>query len=72
MLRGEAVPPDERIPRMAHHVDAPDMQEAECPYCERLVLVFEDPPRCPLCACPLLEARMRPYVWPDEEPSPSG
>ncbi len=40
--------------------------------CEREVLVYEDPPRCPLCACPLDQDRMRPYVWPDEEPSPSG
>jgi hypothetical protein len=49
----------------------PEMREAECPYCERAVLVYEEPPRCPLCACPLHEERMHPYVWPDEEPSPS-
>ena len=29
------------------------MREAECPFCERIVLVYEEPPRCPLCACPL-------------------
>ena len=32
------------------------MREAECPFCERVVLVYEEPPRCPLCACPLDEA----------------
>lgn len=42
------------------------MREAECPFCERVVLVYEDPPRCPLCACPLDEDRMRDHVWPDE------
>jgi hypothetical protein len=51
---------------------APEMREAECPFCENAVLVYEDPPRCPLCACPLEEERMHPYAWPDEEPSPSG
>jgi hypothetical protein len=50
----------------------PDMREAECPYCERTVLVYEVPPRCPLCACPIAEARLHPYIWPDEEPSSSG
>jgi len=54
------------------YVGAPEMREAECPYCERPVLVYEEPARCPLCACPLHEERMRPYVWPDEEPSSPG
>ncbi|HET9724858.1 MAG TPA: hypothetical protein VFR44_13600 [Actinomycetota bacterium] len=49
----------------------PEMLEAGCPFCERTVLVYEDPARCPLCACPLEETRMRPFVWPDEEPSTS-
>jgi hypothetical protein len=57
---------------MPYEVGTPEMRETECPYCEREVLVYEDPPRCPLCACPLDQDRMRPYVWPDEEPSPSG
>jgi hypothetical protein len=57
---------------MPSELGTPEMREAECPYCEREVLVCEVPPRCPLCACPLDEDRMRPYVWPDEEPSPSG
>ncbi len=47
----------------------PAMREAECPYCERAVLVYEEPPRCPLCACPLDEDRMKPYSFPDEAPS---
>jgi hypothetical protein len=49
----------------------PEMLEAACPFCERTVLVYEEPARCPLCACPLEELRMRPYIWPDEEPSTS-
>ena len=57
---------------MPSELGTPDMRETECPYCERDVLVYEDPPRCPLCACPLDRDRTRPYVWPDEEPSPSG
>lgn len=36
---------------------------ATCPYCERRVLVYEDPPRCPLCACPLEERRMGREPW---------
>lgn len=48
------------------------MREAECPFCERRVLVYEDPPRCPLCACPLDEDRIEPYPWPGEERSPFG
>jgi hypothetical protein len=47
------------------------MREAECPFCERIVLVYEAPPRCPLCACPLDEDRMHPHAWPGEAPSPS-
>jgi hypothetical protein len=56
---------------MAAETDgSPLMREAECPFCERLVLVYEEPPRCPLCACPLDEERMRDHVWPGEEPGP--
>ena len=51
--------------------DVPEMRGSDCPFCERPVLVYEEPPRCPICACPLAEERMRPYLWPDEEPSPS-
>jgi len=46
----------------------PSMREARCPFCERSVLVYEEPPRCPLCACPIDGARTHPYAWPDEEP----
>jgi len=49
---------------------SPRMREAECPFCERVVLVYEDPPRCPLCACPLDEERMRDHLWPGEGPAP--
>jgi hypothetical protein len=42
------------------------MQEADCPFCERPVLVYEDPPRCPLCACPLDHDRMRPFRFPSD------
>lgn len=43
----------------------PAMREGECPYCERTVLVYEDP-RCPLCDCPLEEFGMRPFSFPAE------
>jgi hypothetical protein len=46
--------------------ETPAMREGGCPFCERTVLVYEDPPRCPLCACPLDEQTMRPYVLPGE------
>jgi hypothetical protein len=49
---------------------APEMRQARCPFCEQMVLVYEEPPRCPLCACPLEEDRMHPYRWPGEDPSP--
>lgn len=68
----QTAPPDPRSTHMPNDLDGlPEMLEAECPFCERMVLVYEDPARCPLCACPLEEMRMRPYVWPDEEPSTS-
>jgi hypothetical protein len=37
------------------------MRQGDCPFCERHVLVYEEPPRCPLCACPLAEDLMRPF-----------
>ena len=46
--------------------EQPAMLEGACPYCERTVLVYEQPPRCPLCACPLDESTMRPYVFPGD------
>ena len=42
--------------------EPPPMRMGDCPYCERAVLVYEDPPRCPLCACPLDETTMRPFA----------
>jgi predicted amidophosphoribosyltransferase len=42
------------------------MREGACPYCERTVLVYEEPPRCPLCACPLDEHSVHPYVFPQD------
>lgn len=54
---------------MPNDPDSLYTQQAECPFCEHHVLVYEEPPRCPLCACPLAESRMQAYVWPDEEPS---
>jgi hypothetical protein len=45
------------------------MREGECPYCERRVLVYEDPARCPLCDCPLDDDRMSPFVWPGQAAS---
>ena len=66
----EAAPPRAEPQMPSEIAGAPAMRESECPFCERVVLVYEDPPRCPLCACPLDEERMRPFAWPDEEPSP--
>jgi hypothetical protein len=47
----------------------PAMREGDCPYCERTVLVYEEPPRCPLCDCPLEEHGMRPFSFPVEPDS---
>jgi hypothetical protein len=49
--------------------EPPAMRMSACPYCERNVLVYEDPPRCPICACPLDESTMEPFVFPSEPPS---
>lgn len=46
------------------------LSEADCPFCERRVLVYEDPPRCPLCACPLEGDRIRPFTFPGENRQP--
>jgi hypothetical protein len=40
------------------------LHAATCPYCERRVLVYEEPPRCPLCACPFEIRRVDPGAWP--------
>jgi hypothetical protein len=44
--------------------DLPPMRMGDCPYCERAVLVYEEPPRCPICACPLETSAMRPFDVP--------
>jgi len=56
---------------MAEETDRPlPMREGACPFCERTVLVYEDPPRCPLCACPMDEDRMQPFTFPAQDPAP--
>jgi hypothetical protein len=52
---------------MPNETQDPAMREAECPFCERIVLVYQDPPRCPLCDCPLDGDRMRPYEFPGDD-----
>jgi hypothetical protein len=42
----------------------PSMRAGVCPFCERTVLVYEEPARCPLCACPIDEQAMHPYEFP--------
>ena len=49
---------------MPKSISGPPLMEADCPFCERRVLVYEDPPRCPLCACPIEETRMSPFDIP--------
>jgi hypothetical protein len=56
---------------MSNSAVQPPMQEAECPFCERRVLVYEEPPRCPLCACPLEIDRMQPFTFPGEGQAPA-
>jgi hypothetical protein len=60
------IAPPEGQPDMTNQIEPPAMREGECPYCERTVLVYEEPPRCPLCACPLDERNVRPYAFPGE------
>jgi hypothetical protein len=47
--------------------EPPAMRTGECPYCERTVLVYEEPPRCPICACPLDERVMRAFEFPSDD-----
>lgn len=69
---GETAPPDRAAAVMNEQLEGPpEMRRADCPFCEHQVLVYEEPPRCPLCACPLEDDRIEPYAWPDGEPSPS-
>ena len=55
---------------MPNSTHEPAMREAECPYCERSVLVYQDPPRCPLCDCPLDGERTHPYAFPQPPVGP--
>jgi len=60
-------PPEAGVLTMANETnESPAMRMGACPYCERTVLVYEDPPRCPICACPLDVSTMRPFVFPSE------
>jgi hypothetical protein len=64
----------DRSPRVAHIMsndlsETPPMRMGDCPYCERAVLVYEEPPRYPLCACPLDATSMRPFAVPTERPA---
>lgn len=75
--RGAADDGRDRSPLKRHSMaDATEetapMRMGECPFCERSVLVYEEPPRCPLCACPLDEERMRPFSFPVEDAAPDG
>lgn len=54
------------MPMANETAQPPAMRQAECPYCERTVLVCDEPPRCPLCDCPLEEHAMRPFTFPAE------
>ena len=70
-MMGRTAPPRARRQPMPEEMDPPlPMREGACPFCERTVLVYEEPPRCPLCACPMDEDRMHPYSFPVEDPAP--
>ena len=59
--------------RMTNETAEPSpMRMGECPYCERDVLVYEEPPRCPMCACPLDDASMKPFVFPVDRAADPG
>lgn len=68
-IRGDADALGDRSPRGSPRMtndaaDLPPMRMGDCPYCERAVLVYEEPPRCPICACPLESSAMRPFDVP--------
>lgn len=66
-MPGETAPPEAGRQQMPNDLsEPPPMRMGACPYCERPVLVYEEPPRCPICACPLEETSMRPFVFPTE------
>jgi hypothetical protein len=51
---------------MTNDHESSAMHMGACPYCERDVLVYELPPRCPLCACPLDGVAMHPFTFPSD------
>lgn len=65
-MRWGTAPPDADHQMANDITEPPAMRTTACPYCERTVLVYEDPPRCPICACPLDESTMEPFVFPTE------
>ena len=60
-------PPERDCPMANETAEPPQMREGTCPFCERTVLVHEEPPRCPLCDCPLDEQAVHPYSFPQEQ-----
>jgi len=66
------LPPDAAQHTMANETtEPPAMRMGACPYCERTVLVYEEPPRCPICACPLDGSSMRPFHFPSGPVEPA-
>ena len=64
MTRGTA--PPEWVTMTNDTTEPPAMREGDCPYCERTVLSYEEPPRCPMCACPLDTWSLRPFTFPPD------
>ena len=65
--RSGPLPPSVMPMPMPNGTDQPPaMREGDCPFCERTVLVYQEPPRCPLCDCPLEEFGMRPFSFPGD------
>jgi hypothetical protein len=66
-MLGWTAPPGANPATMTNETaEPPAMREGACPFCERTVLVYEEPPRCPLCACPLDERSVKPFVFPGD------
>lgn len=65
-MQGVTAPPERDDPMTNETAEPPAMREGGCPYCERTVLLYEEPPRCPLCACPLDEHTVKPFVFPSD------
>jgi hypothetical protein len=68
------LPPSATLPMPSEIAEPPALRSGDCPFCERTVVVHEEPPRCPLCACPIDGSRMRPFrpgpdAYPDDAPA---